>query len=363
MRAALLIGTLFAFALSNVAAAADAPKSFTATPSDSAPHIPFVVGLTTVRAVSEPRGDYESLRVIEAIQPDRYRIALSGEVPRDDGSGLMDIRVVREVRKEDQANARRIRGYFHTGDAKTFTGTVPGFSATMVNELRATGSTRLTFLDIGTVFGMSVVKRELSGSIARAGGAGTTMSMLVNGRRVLLPVIRAKGKLADDGAGESFEIDVLDDPANPIVLGLRGAGISTSLIKIEYPEPKNVEHVIERQLASARMAEVYGIYFAFDRADIRPQSERVLAEIADTLKKHPDWRLRIDGHTDSIGEDANNLVLSRRRAEAVRNALIKSYAITADRLSTGGYGETRPKATNNTMEGRALNRRVELTRL
>ena len=72
--------------------------------------------------------------------------------------------------------------------------------------------------------------------------------------------------------------------------------------------------------------------------------------------------MRIDGHTDGIGSDAANLDLSRRRAAAVKTALVKRYGIAADRLSTGGFGESQPKADNATPEGRALNRRVELTR-
>ena len=81
------------------------------------------------------------------------------------------------------------------------------------------------------------------------------------------------------------------------------------------------------------------------------------------MQRHPDWRLNIDGHTDSIGGDsAANLDLSRRRSEAVRKALIGRFGITADRLSSGGHGAASPKDTNDTPEGRARNRRVELSR-
>lgn len=345
-------------ATSSMRAAAAPPAA------DTAPlRIPFVVGLTTVRAVSEPRGDYESLGVLEAIQPDRYRWVVSGEVQADDGSGLTEISVPRVVRNTDQATARRIRNYFHTGDSLTFSGTVPGFSAQMVTELRERGSTRVTFLDIGALFGMTIVKAELSGNLARVAGAPNTMPMLVNGHRIQLPVIRARGKLSDGGDAEDFQFDVLDDPVNPLVLRTQYPGTSTSVVKIEYPQPKDAAHSIEHQLADDHVAEIYGIYFSFARADIRPQSERVLKEIADALKKHPGWKLRIDGHTDNIGDDTVNLALSQRRAVAVKDALVKRYAIAADRLTTGGYGESRPKADNHTAEGRALNRRVELTRL
>ncbi|HEX4179012.1 MAG TPA: OmpA family protein, partial [Rhizomicrobium sp.] len=70
----------------------------------------------------------------------------------------------------------------------------------------------------------------------------------------------------------------------------------------------------------------------------------------------------VEGHTDNIGGDTYNLDLSKRRAAAVKNALVTRYHITADRLSTNGYGSSRPVETNDTLEGRARNRRVELTR-
>lgn len=346
-------GVLCTVAFATASIAADAPP----------PRVPFMVGLTTVRAISDPRGDYESLRVVDTITASGYRIVLSGEAPADDGSGTSEVSVARRVRAEDQRSARRMRILFHTGDAEQFSGTVPGFSADMVTDLRKTGQTRITFLEIGALFGMTMIQRELSGTIARVDGAPTTLPMLVNGRRVSLPVLHAKGKLSDGGKAEEVEFDVLDDPDNPILLRSRGPGFSSNLIRIEYPEPVGSAQGIEHQLAAVRKADVYGIYFAFARADLRPQSAAVLREIAAVLKQHPDWRLQIDGHTDGIGGDASNLDLSKRRAAAVKAELIKHYGIDAQRLVTGGYGASQPKATNATAEGRALNRRVELTRL
>ena len=353
MRRALLAGALCMFASVAAAIAAD----------PSAPRIPFVVGLTTVRATSEPRGDYENLRVIESITPTGYGIAVSGEVPADDGSGLREISIRRRVRAEDQRSSHTMRAYLHTGDAEQFTGTVPGWSAAVLNELRKTGRAQLTYLDVGVMFGMSVVRRELAGTIARVDGGAKTLPMLVNGRRVQLPVIHAKGRLGEGADAGEFEFHALDDPDNPILLRSSGPGFSSALIKIDFPLPVGSAPLIERELAAGRKADVYGIYFAFARADIRPQSEAVLRSIASALKTHADWKLRIDGHTDGVGGDAANLDLSRRRAAAVRTTLMKRYGIAADRLKTGGFGESHPKGDNGTPEGRALNRRVELTRL
>ena len=71
----------------------------------------------------------------------------------------------------------------------------------------------------------------------------------------------------------------------------------------------------------------------------------------------------MEGHTDSLGGDAPNLDLSRRRAAAVKQALASGYGIDAGRLQTAGFGASRPKESNDTLEGRARNRRVELVRL
>jgi outer membrane protein OmpA-like peptidoglycan-associated protein len=108
--------------------------------------------------------------------------------------------------------------------------------------------------------------------------------------------------------------------------------------------------------------DVYGIYFDFASDAIRPESEPILKEIADVLARNAEWTLSINGHTDNIGGDTSNLDLSRRRSEAVRKALTERYAIAPARLTTSGYGASQPKATNDTIEGRAQNRRVELIR-
>jgi outer membrane protein OmpA-like peptidoglycan-associated protein len=102
------------------------------------------------------------------------------------------------------------------------------------------------------------------------------------------------------------------------------------------------------------------IYFDFDRASLRPESEPVLQKIADILARHPDWKLSLTGHTDNTGPDAYNLDLSNRRARAVKRALVGSFDIAADRLTTEGLGATRPSAPNDSKKGRAHNRRVEL---
>ncbi|MDX1386516.1 MAG: OmpA family protein [bacterium] len=102
------------------------------------------------------------------------------------------------------------------------------------------------------------------------------------------------------------------------------------------------------------------IHFAFDRAVIRPQSYPILNDVAAIIKANQSQikTVMIEGNTDSIGSDAYNMKLSERRANSVRNYLIKK-GVPANMLDTVGFGETRPIATNTTAEGRAKNRRVE----
>jgi outer membrane protein OmpA-like peptidoglycan-associated protein len=115
------------------------------------------------------------------------------------------------------------------------------------------------------------------------------------------------------------------------------------------------------RLAAGQRVDVYGIYFDFNSDRVRPESEPVLRDIGEILRRNQEWRLYIDGHTDGTGSAAANMDLSRRRSEAVRAALI-GHGIAADRLSTRGYGATVPRDTNVTPKERSRNHRVELVR-
>lgn len=117
---------------------------------------------------------------------------------------------------------------------------------------------------------------------------------------------------------------------------------------------------LEQALEEDGAAVVYDIHFSFNSASIRAESARRLEEIADVLSRHPEWRLAVNGHTDNIASDAYNLELSRERAQAVKAALVTGYGVETNRLVTAGYGEAQPRDTNDTIEGRARNRRVEL---
>ncbi len=107
----------------------------------------------------------------------------------------------------------------------------------------------------------------------------------------------------------------------------------------------------------------YGITFDVNKADVKPESYGTLKSIADVLNENASVKVKIVGHTDSDGDDTMNLELSRRRAESVKNELVKNFGIDASRMETEGAGETKPVAPNDIPANKAQNRRVEFVKL
>ncbi|MDX8493016.1 OmpA family protein [Mesorhizobium sp. VK22B] len=126
--------------------------------------------------------------------------------------------------------------------------------------------------------------------------------------------------------------------------------------KIDFPDASQMQQT----LADAGKIALYGILFDLDKDALKPESKPTLDEIAKLLTSKPDLKLKIVGHTDNQGGADYNLDLSRRRAASVVAALVSQYGIAADRLTADGAGMTQPVASNDTEDGRAKNRRVEL---
>jgi OmpA-OmpF porin, OOP family len=114
--------------------------------------------------------------------------------------------------------------------------------------------------------------------------------------------------------------------------------------------------------ASGRVA-TQGLLFDTGSDQLRPESTPTLKQIASMLTDHPELRIRIEGHTDNIGVKDTNRALSAKRAASVKAALVKNYAIAANRLDAQGFGDAKPVDKNDTVEGRQNNRRVELVKL
>ncbi|WP_321439200.1 OmpA family protein [uncultured Bacteroides sp.] len=107
----------------------------------------------------------------------------------------------------------------------------------------------------------------------------------------------------------------------------------------------------------------YGIYFDSGKDIVKPESYGSIREIANVLNENPTVRIKVTGHTDSDGDDALNLDLSKRRAANVKQYLIDEFKIDGSRIETDGKGESAPIADNNSAENKAKNRRVEFTKL
>jgi outer membrane protein OmpA-like peptidoglycan-associated protein len=115
-------------------------------------------------------------------------------------------------------------------------------------------------------------------------------------------------------------------------------------------------------IASSGRFVTHGITFDTDSDRLKPESAPVIQSIARGLETNPNLRLLIEGHTDSVGNAAHNLDLSKRRAEAVKAVLVSQFKVDETRLTTAGLGSSKPIDSNDTPQGRSQNRRVELVR-
>lgn len=103
------------------------------------------------------------------------------------------------------------------------------------------------------------------------------------------------------------------------------------------------------------------VLFDFGKAEIKPEAEQTLDKVGTVIAQFPEGRVRIEGHTDSKGSRKVNRELSKRRAEAVKDWLVKKKDIPESIITTVGFGEMKPAAPNASPDGRQQNRRVEIT--
>jgi outer membrane protein OmpA-like peptidoglycan-associated protein len=342
-----------------------------------AERIPYIPGLKIVTAVSQD-GDYESVKTIESVDAVatslRYNTDKPVTNPCPTCAKALHVISHRTIFRADSDYSHAYAPVFHGGVSETFPGyTAIGTSSEVVRELESAGATRFAWTEFVATTPRAQKRAELKKLLGRSDDgtltlvARTTVSVLVNGARVDLPALRARGKFH----GHDSELVFLDDPDNPLTLaydldiggksvflGL-GGEVKLDVVRIDYPVAKPE---LAETLAQTGRVELHGIYFDFASDKLKDESAPVIAEIAAALRAHPDWKLVIEGHTDSIGGEAYNLDLSQRRAAAVKAELVQRHGVLAERLTTEGFGATRPKETNDTLAGRARNRRVELVR-
>lgn len=156
---------------------------------------------------------------------------------------------------------------------------------------------------------------------------------------------------------------------NVVLYTYDSGGITHVRLRIIEKEPLRLKlevvtaEQIKKSLAEKGSVSIYGIYFDHDSYVVKPRSKKALDEIARFLKQNPGVKLYVVGHTDNTGSYKYNLKLSRQRAKAVVDKLVKEYGISPKRLIPVGVGPVAPKDTNKTEEGRAKNRRVELVEM
>jgi outer membrane protein OmpA-like peptidoglycan-associated protein len=164
----------------------------------------------------------------------------------------------------------------------------------------------------------------------------------------------------------------LDRPEGSSYAAIYGERHSENLVVVHLDiiETKTAEtgHIavnadyLKREIEDKGSVVIYGIQFDFDSSTLKPGSTATLSEMAKYLKENPGISLYVVGHTDMKGSLAYNLNLSKNRSQSVVEALVRDYGIEKDRLIPDGVAFLAPKASNDTEEGRALNRRTELVR-
>jgi outer membrane protein OmpA-like peptidoglycan-associated protein len=372
------------------AGAAAKPQPGPAPPQAPSGGIPLKAGVIIITALNDPLlGDHESIKRIASVNDQRITIAYAADIAVPEGMAgkpneVQELRVRRTVLREDLRSAREYRQMFGNNQPDVFQGsTALGVSAAVLSDLKTKGSSPITVAAegiggalggmLGGLLGTAAPKEldamsKWSGTITRVATGPTTISVLVNGVPTALPVVHAKGTVGDDDVNVEFFF--LDDPGNPISIKFSIGDTDLQVVRIEFPIDQaptpeastTSAATIEQALKTSGTFDVYGIYFDFGSDRIKPESEPVLREIAKVMADNPAWTLSVDGHTDNIGGDAYNLDLSKRRAAAVKQALVTRYKSDGTRLQTNGFGASRPKDVNTTFEGRARNRRVELVR-
>jgi outer membrane protein OmpA-like peptidoglycan-associated protein len=169
-----------------------------------------------------------------------------------------------------------------------------------------------------------------------AGGGRTVAQLPMNGRNLWLQV-------SISNSGDVYDLVVVE-----------AAGMEQ---KVEFTASE-----LAKALNDKGSVALHNILFDTGKATLTPESAAALAPVGELLNSDGSLKLEIQGHTDNVGQAAANLTLSQDRAAAVKSHLVQTFSIPAARLTTAGFGDTKPVADNAAEEGRAQNRRVALVK-
>ncbi|MFO1090945.1 MAG: OmpA family protein [Hyphomicrobiales bacterium] len=234
--------------------------------------------------------------------------------------------------------------------------TTLGVSTAVLNDLRNTGQAQISLVYDTAGSTMPGVMRMIE---------RTKVPVILEGQQQMVPAIHASGQFGQGRVSSQGDFFILDNQNNPVMMQSNVQYAWEALPRTErvvrYTVGDSERAAMEQALRTMGMYRTYGIHFAFDKAVIQPDTAKLLNDIAVTLKNNPQWTLRVVGYTDSIGDPGYNQRLSEQRAQAVVTALTQR-GINPARLTYEGMGEANPIGDNKTLQGRALNRRVELVR-
>jgi outer membrane protein OmpA-like peptidoglycan-associated protein len=306
------------------------------------------------------QGDYEVIVTLGTV--DIRGVDQAAYIDATDESGTQrQVTVQRTVPSIDLERARMQVLGFLSADQQILPGTTAlGPSLRIMRELRENGRSAFSFRNFSN--------RDAAGGTLQRRDGSVKFPVLVNGRKVELDAVVASGQLSAGNSTRPVEFYFFDHPRHPITLhvayGPRSGGFpfqpdfARDVVRIDFP-------AIQASAMSAALKqncrmEIPGIYFDFDKATIKPQSRPALEQLAEVVRKIGSRHVSVEGHTDDIGGDSYNDSLSARRAAAVKAALTQEFAVQGENISTRGFGSRRPIEPNDSLAGRARNRRVEL---
>lgn len=328
-----------------------------------------------------------------------YQIRVSAPANARANTDLSRFVLHRRVRREDIAQATRINLFYSSQDPEMFAGQtfletsvkalgllrsgadVPYVIGTIdgedplggigalirqVGAQSATGNSGSTPLaGLAFVFSAAGAHTYYRGSLRRVESAPVPLTVLLNGAPVSLPALHAQGKVVNGDKSLQVQFWWLDSRIWPLTLkwslGLDGHAASEQVTKIDLPPPADDgTRAMADELRKSCHLELSGIYFNTGSASLLPESEPALRQIAQLVRQSRVPVLEVQGHTDNIGTAQFNQELSQQRADAVRQALVSQFEIQPGTLTSRGFGFTRPVDSNDTVVGRAHNRRVEL---
>lgn len=330
-------------------------------------------------------GDYTPSMTVTNVDPAAVTI-ISNSYKGKKGGGMENVVIDTKMLRSAMATGPIYRQIWISTDPLVMTGTTTMvISDAVMHDITTKGSAPLTIVDevsggSESLGGFASLMNAMTsdsaatgtpykGTMSRVEPGTVPFSVVVNDQHVTVPAIHMRGNLDHEGEKYTSDMLVLADAGFPLVLShissadsKHGRTEGGRVVSIDFPDP-DAKRRMEDDLAAKRPVEIYDIYFDYNSAAIKPESDSVLSELGSIMQRHPDWKLRVVGHTDSVGgSGAGNRVLSEKRAAAVKTALTSRFGVATVRLDTGGAGDSGALETNATLEGRARNRRVEIIR-